>query len=246
MIKIGPAVSGRAGGNAQAGPAQRPVSLRHDRLLPEPHRAVRAPVRALRDRRRALPDLVDPQAARGVRAHARDREGGAGRGRGVPAPAVHDDRTRRDRPLPRDRLLQPARLGHGDRVSDRRRSFGGRRLHRHERRRPRERPHGRGGEARPHAGAQRRVPRRLRHGSARRQPRPLRRRRLLRGAHRAGSTSRRTTRSTTSSASPSAARSSRSSPGWAAASTRRRPTSAPTWSARSRPAFPRTTRATRP
>ena len=82
------------------------------------------------------------------------------------------------------RLLQPARLGHGRRLPDRRRALLRRRLHRHERRRALERAH-RGGRARgPLAGAQRRVPRRLGHGPPRRRPRPARRRRLLLGAHR--------------------------------------------------------------
>ena len=45
---------------------------------------------------------------------------------------------------PPDRLLQQARLGHRVRLPDRRRALRSRRLHRHERRRPLERPHRRG------------------------------------------------------------------------------------------------------
>ena len=59
-----------------------------------------------------------------------------------------------------------------------------RRLHRHERRRALERAHGRGGQARAQACAERRVPRRLGHRPPRRRPRPVRRRRLLRDPHR--------------------------------------------------------------
>ena len=48
-------------------------------------------------------------------------------------------------PILADRLLQRARLGNGLRLRDRRRALGGRRLHRHERRRPLERTHRRSG-----------------------------------------------------------------------------------------------------
>ena len=58
----------------------------------------------------------------------------------------------------------------------------------------------------PPAGAQRGVPGRLGHRPPRRRPRPVRRRRLLRGAHRLARPLARRPRSTTSSASPSAAR----------------------------------------
>ena len=61
-------------------------------------------------------------------------------------------------------------------------------------------------QARAQARAQRRVPRRLGHRHARRRPRPARRRRLLLGAHRLARPHARTPRSTTSSASRSAAR----------------------------------------
>ena len=73
----------------------------------------------------------------------------AGRRVGLPAAAVHDDRDRRGRAVPPARLLQQARLGDGVRLPDRRGALGRRRLHRHERRRPLERPHGRGGARRP-------------------------------------------------------------------------------------------------
>ena len=98
--------------------------------------------------------------------------------------AVHDDRGRRDRAVPADRLLQRARLGNGVRLPDRRRPLGGGRLHRHERRRPLERAHRRGRARGRRAGVQGRVPGRLGHRPARRRPRPVRRRRLLLVPHR--------------------------------------------------------------
>ena len=94
-----------------------------------------------------------------------------------------DDRGRGGRAVPRPRLLLRARLGDRDRLRDRRHPFGRRGLHRHERRRPLERAHGRGGQDRAPAGARRRLPRRLGHRPARRRARPLRRRRLLRLSH---------------------------------------------------------------
>ena len=144
--------------------------------------------------------------ARGHGAHAGDRTRRAGRRRGVPSPPVHDDRDRRDRPVPPARLLPQARLGHGRRLPDRRGALVGRRLHRHERRRALERAHRRGRPLGPAAGAQRRVPRGLGDGPARRRPRPARRRGLLLGAHGLARTTRRTRRSRISSASRSAAR----------------------------------------
>ena len=70
-------------------------------------------------------------------------------------------------------------------------ALGGRRLHRHERRRALEHPHRRGGRGGPGARAERRVPRRLGDGPARRRPRPVRRRRLLLVPDRRRSTTRR-------------------------------------------------------
>ena len=128
-------------------------------------------------------DLAAP-AARGQRADARDRNGDPGGRLGLSAPPVPDDRHRRDRPVPADRLLQPARLGHRDRLPDRRTPLRGRRLHRDERRGALEREDCRGRPARSQAGAQRRVPRRIGHGHARRRARPARRRGLLLGPHR--------------------------------------------------------------
>ena len=81
-------------------------------------------------------------------------------------------------------------LGNGDRLPDRRRALRGRRLHRDERRRSLQRPDGRGGEVGSQARAERRVPRGVGHGPARRRPRALRRRRLLRDPDRRGSTTR--------------------------------------------------------
>ena len=159
-----------------------------------------------RDPVRALPHVVAAPAARRQRAHAGDRARHSGGRGGVPAEAVHDDRDRRDRPVPPARLLQQARLGNGDRLPDRRRALRGRRLHRHERRGALERPDRRGRARRAQARAQRRVPCRLGHGPARRRPRAPRRRRLLLGPHRLARTTARCRRSTTSSGSPSAAR----------------------------------------
>ena len=107
-----------------------------------------------------------------------------GRRLGLSAPPVPDDRSRRDRPVPPDRLLPPARLGHRDRLPDRRAAFRRGRVHRHERRGALEREDGRSGQARPQAGAQRRVPRRIGHRHARRRARPARRRGLLLGPDR--------------------------------------------------------------
>ena len=120
-------------------------------------------------------------AAGRQRADAGDRPRCPGGRRGVPTPPVHDDRGRRPRAVPRDRPLRRARLGDGDRLRDRRRAVGRGGLHRHERRRPLERPPPRQPSVcgRP----QRRLPRRLGHGPARRRPRPARRRRLLRVPH---------------------------------------------------------------
>ena len=128
--------------------------------------------------------LVAAEAAGGERADAGDLARGPGGRGGVPAPAVHDDRGGRRRPVPADRLLQRARLGHGDRLRDRRDPLGRRRLHRHERRRALERAHRGGREVGPAPRVQRRLPRRLGRRPARRRPRPARRRRLLRLPHR--------------------------------------------------------------
>ena len=87
-------------------------------------------------------------------------------------------------PILADRVLQQARLGHGVRLRDRRCPLGGGRLHRHERRRPLERPHRRGRPRGRRPGVQGRVPRRLGDGPPRRRPRPLRRRRVLLVPHR--------------------------------------------------------------
>ena len=94
------------------------------------------------------------------------------------------DRVRGRRAVPRDRLLQRARLGHRDRLPGRRASLGRGRLHRHERRRAVERPHRRGGPRGCRPGVPGRVPRRLGHRPARRRPRPARGRRLLLDPHR--------------------------------------------------------------
>ena len=126
-----------------------------------------------------LPDLLAAQPAGGQRAHAGDLGRRAGGRRRLPEKAVHDDRGRRDRADPADRVLQQARLGDGVRLRDRRRPLGGGRLHRHERRRPLERTHGRGGARGRRTGVQGRVPGRLGHGAPRRRPRALRRRRVL-------------------------------------------------------------------
>ena len=133
---------------------------------------------------RRLPDGLAAPPALGQRADARNRAGDPGRRGRVPPPPVHDDRRGGARAVPADRLLQQARLGNGDRLPDRRRPLRGRRLHRHERRRALERPHRGGGPEGPRPGAERRVPRGLGHGHARRRSRPLRRRRLLRRADR--------------------------------------------------------------
>ena len=75
-------------------------------------------------------------------------------------------------------------MGDGDRVPDRRRAVRGGRLHRHERRRALERPHGRGGEAGREARARRRLQGRLGDRIPRRRARTAGRCRLLLGAHR--------------------------------------------------------------
>ena len=75
-------------------------------------------------------------------------------------------------------------MGHRLRVPRRRHPVRGRRLHRHERRRALERPHGGGGPGGSRPGLPRRVPRRLGHGAPRRRPRPARGRGVLLGAHR--------------------------------------------------------------
>ena len=106
---------------------------------------VRADLRARRDRVRHRADLLAAQAARRQRADAGDRARRPGGRRRLPPAPVHDDRDRRDRPVPHPRLLQQAGLGHCVRLPDRRRPLGGRRLHRHERRRALERAHRRGG-----------------------------------------------------------------------------------------------------
>ena len=196
---------------------------------------------------RPLPDLLAAAAAGRQRADAGDRARRAGGRRRVPAPPVHG-RSRSSRSCRSCCSASTTSLGWGTAIG-----FligavlsAAAGLHRHERRRALERADGGGRAHGPAAGAQRRVPRRLRHGPPRRRARPVRRRGLLLGRSPAGSATRRTRRSTTSSGSRSAARSSPSSPGSAAASTRRPPTSAPTSSGRSRRGSRRTTRATRP
>ena len=139
-------------------------------------------MRCRRRRVRHRADLLAAQPAGGQRAHAGDRARHPGGRVRVPAPPVPDDRNRRSRPVPADRLLQPARLGDSDRLPDRSRPLRRRGLHRDERRSALEREDGRGCEARPQAGAQRRVPGRIGDGHARRRARAPRRRGLLLGA----------------------------------------------------------------
>ena len=168
----------------RAGNPRRPLRKARNELLPRSRRPVRAPVRPARGRvRHRAHDLAAP-AARGQRADARDRNGDPGGRLRLSAPPVPDDRHRRDRPVPPDRLLPPARLGHRDRLPDRRDPLGRGRVHRDERRGALEREDGRGRQARPQAGAQRRVPGRIGHGPARRRARAARRRGLLLGADR--------------------------------------------------------------
>ena len=121
--------------------------------------------------------LQQPAGSERMQEIARAVQEGAAR---LPAPPVHHHRRGRGRAVPRDRVLPRPRLGNGDRLRDRRRALGCGRLHRHERRRPLERPHRRGCEAGPPSGLRRRLQGRLRRRPARRRPRPARGRRLLR------------------------------------------------------------------
>ena len=131
-----------------------------------------------------VPHRLAAAAAGRQRADAGDRARRAGGRRRVPAPPVPDDRGRRDRAVPPARLLPLARLGDGDRLPHRRGPVGRRRLHRDERRRALERADGGGGPPWAAACAQRRLPRRIRHGPHGGRARPVRRRRLLRDPHR--------------------------------------------------------------
>ena len=195
------------------------------------------------DRLRLLGRAVGDGRPMPGRPDAGDRRGDPGRGRRLPPPPVHDDRRRRRDHLPDRRL--PARPAGRHRLPDRRRPLGRRRLRRHVRLGPRQRPYRPGLVEGPRRRPRARLQGRRGHRHAGRRPRAPRGRGLhgiLSGIAGLDPTDR--TVSTPSSPSASAARSSRSSPASAAASSPRVPTSAATSSARSRPASPRTTRGT--
>ena len=133
---------------------------------------LRARVRRDRNSVRRSLDPVDPRAARGQRAHARDRRRDQRRRARLPQPPVHDHRHGRPGAHGPDRDL-PRRLYRG-RLRHRRGALGRDRLHRHERLGARQRAH-RGSRAhRPERGAQRRVPRRRHHRHAGGGPRAAR------------------------------------------------------------------------
>ena len=210
--------------------------------------------RAAGHRCRLLPHALGARRARRHAEDEGDRRRHPGRRLGLPQAAVPHDRHhprpgRADRVLHVDRDHQARRVDRADllavrhlahrRLRPRLRGLGTHRLHRHDPRHPRQRPHGGRRADRQHARcAHRRLPHRRRRRHVHRRPRSAR-------GDASSSSSSRTRARRSSSASASAARCWPCSSASAAASSPRPPTSAPTSSARSRPASPRTTRATR-